>query len=288
MKMNVSTQTLLSEEVIELLLKNYIIANGHNQIKDALIEYSSSSVNNNSSSYDSNKNIQTSTQTLDDEVNCIDSDKEYMSNLPSDVIIGIARYLTADEFFNFSFTCKKLFSTFYCPSIWYNFLKTDYGDQFRLMKVPNDLYDAYRYFDTNTLRAKDLSIAEMGKNWKLDDDGSAVLTDVCWFDVNGEFKYVTNGTYIVKCIVKIENVSGGLVGLDFFARFEGADEQYKFSMSRICYDNLKGIGWQPLTCFKIKVNNPTLYTKVRIQIVNKKCYWKYGFSIKSIVLKRTD
>jgi len=76
MKMNVSTQTLLSEEVIELLLKNYIIANGHNQIKDALIEYSSSSVNNNSSSYDSNKNIQTSTQTLDDEVNCIDSDKE--------------------------------------------------------------------------------------------------------------------------------------------------------------------------------------------------------------------
>lgn len=288
MKMNVSTQTLLSEEVIELLLKNYIITNGQNQIKDALIEYSSSSsglVNN--SSDDLDKGIQTATQTVD-EINCIDSDKEYMSNLPSDVIIGIARYLTAEEFYNFSLTCKKLFSTFYCSSIWYNFLKTDYADQFKLIKVPKDLYETYRYFDTNTLRAKDLSIAEMGKNWKLNDDGSAVLTDVRWFDVNGEFKYVTNGTYIVKCIIKIENVSGGLVGLDFFARFEGADEPYKFSMSRICYDNLKGIGWQPLTCFKIKVDNPSLYTKVRIQIVNKKCYWKYGFSIKSIVLKRTD
>lgn len=286
--MNVSTQTLLSEEVIELLLKNYIITNGQNQIKDALIEYSSSSsglVNN--SSDDLDKGIQTATQTVD-EINCIDSDKEYMSNLPSDVIIGIARYLTAEEFYNFSLTCKKLFSTFYCSSIWYNFLKTDYADQFKLIKVPKDLYETYRYFDTNTLRAKDLSIAEMGKNWKLNDDGSAVLTDVRWFDVNGEFKYVTNGTYIVKCIIKIENVSGGLVGLDFFARFEGADEPYKFSMSRICYDNLKGIGWQPLTCFKIKVDNPSLYTKVRIQIVNKKCYWKYGFSIKSIVLKRTD
>jgi len=287
MKMNVSTQTLLSEEVIELLLKNYIITNGQNQIKDALIEYSSSSGLVNNSSDDLDKGIQTATQTVD-EINCIDSDKEYMSNLPSDVIIGIARYLTAEEFYNFSLTCKKLFSTFYCSSIWYNFLKTDYADQFKLIKVPKDLYETYRYFDTNTLRAKDLSIAEMGKNWKLNDDGSAVLTDVRWFDVNGEFKYVTNGTYIVKCIIKIENVSGGLVGLDFFARFEGADEPYKFSMSRICYDNLKGIGWQPLTCFKIKVDNPSLYTKVRIQIVNKKCYWKYGFSIKSIVLKRTD
>jgi len=83
MKMNVSTQTLLSEEVIELLLKNYIITNGQNQIKDALIEYSSSSsglVNN--SSDDLDKGIQTATQTFD-EINCIDSDKEYMSNLPS-------------------------------------------------------------------------------------------------------------------------------------------------------------------------------------------------------------
>jgi len=43
--------------------------------------------------------------------------------------------------------------------------------------------------DTNTLRAKDLSIAEMGKNWKLNDDGSAVLTDVRWFDVS-QFIYM--------------------------------------------------------------------------------------------------
>jgi len=73
--MNVSTQTLLSEEVIELLLKNYIITNGQNQIKDALIEYSSSSGLVNNSSDDLDKGIQTATQTVD-EINCIDSDKE--------------------------------------------------------------------------------------------------------------------------------------------------------------------------------------------------------------------
>jgi len=289
MKMNVSTQTLLSEEVIEMLLKSYLGANNTSQIKDTLINYASSSdkiisSSNKTSNNDLSKNVQIQSESYDE----IDSDSEYMSNLPSDVIIGIARYLTVDEFYNFTRTCKKLYSNFFCSSIWYNYLKTNYTEQFKTIKSSNDLYDTYRYFDTNTLMAKNMSIAEMGKNWRLDDEGCAILTDTCWFDVNGEFKYVTNGTYIVKCVIKIENVSGGLVGLDFSARFEGAEEQYKFSMSRICYDNLKGIGYQPLTCFKIKVDNPTLYTKVRIQIFNKKCYWKYGFSIKSIILKRAD
>jgi hypothetical protein len=287
--MNVSTQTLLSEEVIEMLLKSYLGANNTSQIKDTLINYASSSdkiisSSNKTSNNDLSKNVQIQSESYDE----IDSDSEYMSNLPSDVIIGIARYLTVDEFYNFTRTCKKLYSNFFCSSIWYNYLKTNYTEQFKTIKSSNDLYDTYRYFDTNTLMAKNMSIAEMGKNWRLDDEGCAILTDTCWFDVNGEFKYVTNGTYIVKCVIKIENVSGGLVGLDFSARFEGAEEQYKFSMSRICYDNLKGIGYQPLTCFKIKVDNPTLYTKVRIQIFNKKCYWKYGFSIKSIILKRAD
>ncbi len=75
MKMNVSTQTLLSEEVIELLLKNYIITNGQNQLKDALIEYSSSSALVNNNTNDIDKGIQTATQTFD-EIDCIDSDKE--------------------------------------------------------------------------------------------------------------------------------------------------------------------------------------------------------------------
>ncbi|ORX82841.1 hypothetical protein BCR32DRAFT_278584 [Anaeromyces robustus] len=290
MKMNVSTQTLLNEELIELLLKNYIITTGQTQIKDVLTISNDRTNNDDNDSSSTTVSCQTSTQTSTQTF--IETDnyqiKEYMSKLPSDVIIGIAKYITVEDFYNFSRTCKKLYSSFYCASIWYNFLNRDYIKQFKTLKSPTDLYDTYRYFSTNTLKAKDLSIADMGKNWKLDEDDCAVLTDVCWFDVNGEFKYVTNGTYTVKCVIKIENVSGGLVGLDFIARHEGVEEPYKFSMSRICYDNLKGIGWQPLTCFKIKVDNPQLYTKVRIQIVNKKCYWKYGFSIKSIILKRDD
>jgi len=290
MKMNVSTQTLLSEEVIEMLLKNYIVTNGHSQIKDTLIEYATSdkiisSSSNKNSSNDLTISTQTQSETTNDE---IDPDIDFMSNLPSDIIIGIARYLPVEDFYNFARTCKKLYSNFSCSSIWYNYIKTNYNESFKDITSSNDLFGTYRYLDTSTLMAKNMSIAEMGKNWRLDYEGCAVLTDTCWFDVNGEFKYVTNGTYIVKCMIKIENVSGGLVGLDFSARFEGADEPYKFSMSRICYDNLKGIGYQPLTCFKIKVDNPSLYTKVKIQILNKKCYWKYGFSIKSIILKRTE
>jgi len=295
MKTNVSTQTLLSEEVIELLLKNYIITTGQNQFKDILTDYSitgkssttSIGTNTGSSTHDLTKKVQSVTAPTSEESKEEEVQSEYFSKIPTDVVINISKYLSVEDFFNFSMTCKKLYSNINCASIWYNFLKRDYLEQFKTIKNSVDLYDLYRYFDTNTLYAKNLSIAEMGKNWKLEDDG-AVLTDVCWFDVNGEFKYVTNGTYIVKCIIKIENVSGGLIGLDFIARYEGAEEPYKYSLSKVYYDNLKGIGWQPLTCFKIKVNNPQLYTKVRIQIVNKKCYWKYGFSIQSIILKRTD
>jgi len=286
MKMNVSTQTLLSEEVIDLLLKNYIVTTGQTQIKDMLTDISSSGK--------TIKSSNASTQEISKKVNCVvqtgeeyEIGEEKISLLPGDVIINIAKYLSAKDFCNLSMTCKKLYSAFNCASIWYNFLKRDYGDQYKLINKPVNLFETYRYFSTNTIYAKNLSIAEMGKNWRLEDDG-AVLTDVCWFDVNGEFKYVTNGNYIVKCVIKIENVSGGLVGLDFICRFEGAEELYKYSLSKVYYDNLKGIGWQPLTCFKIKVNNPQLYTKVKIQIVNKKCYWKYGFSIQSIILKRTD
>jgi len=285
MKMNVSTQTLLSEEVIDLLLKNYIVTTGQTQIKDMLTDISSSGK--------TIKSSNASTQEISKKVNCVvqtgeeyEIGEEKISLLPGDVIINIAKYLSAKDFCNLSMTCKKLYSAFNCASIWYNFLKRDYGDQYKLINKPVNLFETYRYFSTNTIYAKNLSIAEMGKNWRLEDDG-AVLTDVCWFDVNGEFKYVTNGNYIVKCVIKIENVSGGLVGLDFICRFEGAEELYKYSLSKVYYDNLKGIGWQPLTCFKIKVNNPQLYTKVKIQIVNKKCYWKYGFSIQSIILKKT-
>jgi len=283
--MNVSTQTLLSEEVIDLLLKNYIVTTGQTQIKDMLTDISSSGK--------TIKSSNASTQEISKKVNCVvqtgeeyEIGEEKISLLPGDVIINIAKYLSAKDFCNLSMTCKKLYSAFNCASIWYNFLKRDYGDQYKLINKPVNLFETYRYFSTNTIYAKNLSIAEMGKNWRLEDDG-AVLTDVCWFDVNGEFKYVTNGNYIVKCVIKIENVSGGLVGLDFICRFEGAEELYKYSLSKVYYDNLKGIGWQPLTCFKIKVNNPQLYTKVKIQIVNKKCYWKYGFSIQSIILKKT-
>lgn len=287
--MNVSTQTLLSEEVIDLLLKNYIVTTGQTQIKDMLADISSSGKtikSSNANDREETKKVESITQTSDEEENYVIGE-EYISKLPGDVIINIAKYLTAEEFCNLSMTCKKLYSAFNCASIWYNFLKRDYGDQFKLIKKPVDLFETYRYYSTNTIYAKSLSIAEMAKNWRLEEDG-AILTDVCWFDVNGEFKYVTNGTYIVKCVIKIENVSGGLVGLDFICRFEGAEEPYKYSLSKVYYDNLKGIGWQPLTCFKIKVDNPQLYTKVRIQIVNKKCYWKYGFGIQSIILKRTE
>eukprot|EP00833_Pecoramyces_ruminatium_P009050 jgi/Orpsp1_1/1183082/evm.model.c7180000083756.1 len=287
--MNVSTQTLLSEEVIDLLLKNYIVTTGQTQIKDMLADISSSGKtikSSNANDREETKKVESITQTSDEEENYVIGE-EYISKLPGDVIINIAKYLTAEEFCNLSMTCKKLYSAFNCASIWYNFLKRDYGDQFKLVKKPVDLFETYRYYSTNTIYAKSLSIAEMAKNWRLEEDG-AILTDVCWFDVNGEFKYVTNGTYIVKCVIKIENVSGGLVGLDFICRFEGAEEPYKYSLSKVYYDNLKGIGWQPLTCFKIKVDNPQLYTKVRIQIVNKKCYWKYGFGIQSIILKRTE
>jgi hypothetical protein len=290
MKMNVSTQTLLSEEVIDLLLKNYIVTTGQSQIKDLFADFSTSSnkttKNTETTAHELIKKDKTIAQTSNVQKKEI-IQSEYISKIPSDVVIKISKYLTVKDFINFSMTCKKLYSNINSSSIWYNFLKRDYLEEFNAIDNPVDLYDIYRYFDTNTLYAKNLSIAEMGKNWKLEGDG-AVLTDVCWFDVNGEFKYVTNGNYIVKCVVKIENVSGGLVGLDFIARFEGAEKQYKYSLSKVYYDNLKGIGWQPLTCFKIKVNNPQLYTKVKIQIVNKKCYWKYGFSIQSIILKRTD
>jgi len=36
-----------------------------------------------------------------------------MSNLPSDVIIGIARYLTVDEFYNFTRVCFFNFYLYY-------------------------------------------------------------------------------------------------------------------------------------------------------------------------------
>jgi len=191
MKMNVSTQTLLSEEVIELLLKSYVVNNGQNQIKEFLTDHispvksssTSSTSSTGTSTQDLNKCIQTVSKGSQKDIEP-EEGEGYMSNLPPDVIIGIARYISVEDFFNFSLTCKKLFSTFNCSSIWYNFLKTDYPQQFKTMKVVDDLYDTYRYFDTNTLRAKDLSIAEMGKNWKLDEEGCAVLTDVCWFDVN--------------------------------------------------------------------------------------------------------
>ncbi|KAG4081464.1 hypothetical protein H8356DRAFT_1340701 [Neocallimastix lanati (nom. inval.)] len=212
MKMNVSTQTLLSEEVIDLLLKNYIVTTGQSQIKDLFADFLPQLI----------KKDKTIAQTSNVQKKEI-IQSEYISKIPSDVVIKISKYLT---------TCKKLYSNINSSSIWYNFLKRDYLEEFNAIDNPVDLYDIYRYFDTNTLYAKNLSIAEMGKNWKLEGDG-AVLTDVCWFDVNGEFKYVTNGNYIVKCVVKIENVSGGLVGLDFIARFEGAEEQYKYSLSKV-------------------------------------------------------
>ncbi|ORX55970.1 hypothetical protein BCR36DRAFT_402757 [Piromyces finnis] len=272
-----------------MLLKNYFVANSCNQIKDTLFGYASSDkIINNTNKNSIQKGYDIKNKIISKSNNEIDENNEYMSNLPSDVIIGIARYLNVNDFYNFSRTCKKLYSTFFCSSIWYNYLKIDYPEAFKAISISNNLYDTYRYFDTNTLIAKNMAIAEMGKNWRLNEEGCAILTDTCWFDINGEFKYVTNGTYIVKCVIKIENVSGGLVGLEISAKYEGSEEPYKFSMSRICYENLKGIGYQPLTCFKIKVNNPSLYTKVKIQIFNKKCYWKYGFSIKSIILKKTE
>jgi len=40
-----------------------------------------------------------------------------------------------------------------------------------------------------------MSIAEMGKNWRLDDEGCAILTDTCWFDVNKLYNYINYCIY---------------------------------------------------------------------------------------------
>jgi len=77
MKMNVSTQTLLSEEVIEMLLKSYLGANNTSQIKDTLINYASSSdkiisSSNKTSNNDLSKNVQIQSESYDE----IDSDSE--------------------------------------------------------------------------------------------------------------------------------------------------------------------------------------------------------------------
>jgi len=75
--MNVSTQTLLSEEVIEMLLKSYLGANNTSQIKDTLINYASSSdkiisSSNKTSNNDLSKNVQIQSESYDE----IDSDSE--------------------------------------------------------------------------------------------------------------------------------------------------------------------------------------------------------------------
>lgn len=266
MKMNVSTQTLLSEEVIQLLLKNYIVSSKENKAQNAMMEYLSME--------------NTLLNVLPTKLK-----KDYISSFPIEVIIKIAKYLTVSQFFTFSSTCKRLYSNFQCSHIWNNYLKMDYSKILHTLPKNSDLYDKYRELATSSLLPKECTIANMGRSWCLDKEGSAVLMDVCWFEITGEFNYITNGEYIMQCEVKVENMADGLVGLDFIAKCQGSEPSV-FTMSRICFNNIRGKGWTKISNPKLVINNPDLYSKVKIQIVNKKCHWKYGFSIRLITLKK--